>query len=161
MSRIRPLRIAIPAIRRALAQSEHTWEEMKRYYAESRLRGIHQRYLNFVEQAEDLTDEELDDALAPAPDGSASPFLFLLSNIRGRSGFERDPAQTATALADAGDMETLCAFLQDTFTTAAQCVARGMDSAWFEYVHDQVENDPALSSMGWKANDHVRSRPRR
>lgn len=138
------LRASAPAIRAALRGSDHTWEELELYYVESRLRGLRDRWNNFAQQAEQMTPEEMVDAMKESPDGSGSAFLGLLGNIEGRQGLAQDLGQTAMALAQAGDFDNLGKFLAQTFRDASSRVATAMDPVEFDDTHNAVQSDPKM-----------------
>ena len=136
------IRSSIPAIKRALEGSPHNWDELKLYYVESRLRGLRDRWNNFADQAEAMSDEDLQRSLEGGEDGSAH--LELLSKIEGRQGLAQDLGQTAMALAEAKDWGTLRKFIAQSYRDAAYRVARMMPDEAFSYYHGEVQNEPHM-----------------
>jgi len=136
------LQSAVPAIRKALAGSGHTWDELRLYYTDSRLQGLEQRWKDFAQQIDTMTPEDFLLAMQPLPGGTASPFLGLLDHIQGRQGLPQNLAQTAASLADKQQFSQLKNFLAIAFEEAANRVASVMDPADFAAFHDFVQNDP-------------------
>ena len=135
---------AVPAIIKALKGSGVTWDDMRLYYTESRLRGLRARWRDFATEAESMTPEEFEQAMAPAATGGVSPFIDLLSKIEGRAGLNQNLAQTATALAEVKDWDTLRHLVTQSFNDAADHVATVTPPGEFEYLHDKVANDPQV-----------------
>jgi len=127
------LRGAIPAILKQLKGGDYTWPEVRLALAESRLRGIRDRWERFAGQVEEMSDQDLERSF----DGQ---FAGLLSAIEGKRGLADDIAQTATAFFETQDWDGLRSFLAPTFTDAANSVLTVMEPAWY----DAVTNDPKV-----------------
>ncbi len=129
------LRSAVPAILKALDGSDHSWEELRLALIESRLQGLRDRWQRFSEEVEGLDDQSLRQAFDDR-------FADLLGAIEGKRGIPQDVIETAVALAEREDWETLRDFLSQTFSDAAGNVATVMDPAWFDEVtsNSQVQN---------------------
>lgn len=130
-----------PAVRKALQGSDVGFDEMRLALIESNLRGKRERWLDFANQAAGWSDDEIEKAIAPNPDGTPSFYLDLLSNIEGRQGIAQDLGETATALAETKDWDVLRQLMTSTFNDAAGRVATAMDPAWFDDVHDKLTNN--------------------
>ena len=141
---------ALPAIRKSLEGSGVSWDELNLYYVESALRGKRERWQGFRDEADNSTDQDLEQSFQPSSDGSPSQHLFLLGNLEGRAGFEVNLAQQAVALADAKDWDTLRELLVQSYGDAADRVATmpapdGSDpDTWFETIHDGIRTNPKL-----------------
>ncbi len=127
------LKAAVPVIQKALEGSDHTWPELRLALIESRLQGLRDRWQNFATQAEQATDEELEK-------GFTDQFAGLLEAIQGKKDIAQDVAQTAAALHEVKDWDTLRDFLGETFREAASSVATVMEPEWF----DAVRSDPGV-----------------
>ena len=129
---------AVPAIEKVLRPAGYQFNDLRLLYTESRLRGIRDRYLDFADQAESMPDEELKNSFTPQ-------FAFMLSAIEGKGGLPQDLGQTAAALVEREDWDTLREFLADTFKDAAARVARPMLEPDFDHMLDAIKTDPALA----------------
>lgn len=132
------LRAAVPSITKALEGSNFSWEELRLALIESRLRGIKERWERFADQAETATDDDLKQTFT-------QQFAGLLDVIEGKRGIPQDVAQTAAALFEAEDWESLSEFLAQTFRDAAANVAEAMAPAWYDAV---VADPKAQDALG-------------
>lgn len=124
------LRAAVPEILKALRPSEYTWPELRLALIESRLRGLRDRWNALAQESLDASGKDLQEQYPLwAP---------LLDKIEGKAGIPQDVGQTAAALYDAEDWDTLRQFLTDTFSGAAGGVATAMHPDWY----DDVTGDP-------------------
>lgn len=128
------MRVAELQIHEALKNAPIGFEDLIKYYSESRLRGIRDRWHDFATQAEDMNGVELEQSFSDA-------FMNLLDAIQNKRGIPINVKQTAMAIASRKDWDTLRDFLSDTFTDAASLVSRIMDDKEFEKIKDLVAND--------------------
>jgi N12 class adenine-specific DNA methylase len=127
------LRAAVPTILDALKGSDFTWPELRLALIESRLRGIRERWERFAEQISTMEDTQLQEVFK-------EEFAGLLSAIQGKRGIPQDVVETAAALDEAADWDTLREFLGQTFSDAAANVAEVMEPRWY----DRVTSDPQV-----------------
>lgn len=128
------LRVAELQIHEALKGAPIGFEDLIKYYSESRLRGIRDRWEDFADQAQDMSDAELEQSFNDA-------FGNLLESIQNKRGIPINVRQTAQAIASRKDWATLRDFLADTFTDASSLVSRLMDDKEFSKIHGLVAND--------------------
>lgn len=125
------LRAAVPLIQDALKSGQVSWRELRLAMIEGRLQGIRQRWIDFATQVAGMTDEEL------AEDFNEQ-FGTLLDAIRGKKDIPQEVSQTAAALYEVEDWQTLRDFLHETFMDASRGVATVMEPEWY----DSVVADP-------------------
>ncbi len=128
------LRLAELQINTALEKAPIKFDELRKYYSQSRLDGIRERWYDFAQQADDMSDEELLESFGGA-------FKNLLASIQNKRGIPQNVLQTAESLATRQDWSTLREFLHDTFTDAADFVHEMMPPAEFQRIHDLVANN--------------------
>jgi DNA polymerase-3 subunit beta len=112
--------------------------DLLRYYSESRLRGIRDRWQDFAEQADDMTDKQLEE-------GYSQAFSNLLEAIENKRGIPQNIRQTVDALATRKDWDTMRELLSQTFWDAAGAVSSIMDDDEFGRIGDLVANDEKVS----------------
>jgi hypothetical protein len=152
------MRSALPAIHKALKETEYSAIELRQAYMESRLRGIHDRWLDFANQAEDFTDDELAAALQKTAGGDQpNALISLLSNIEGRQGMAQDLGQTAVALLEQQNFDTLRGLLSQTFSEAANRVASVMPDEYFQEISNSIRHDPHVAEAHRIYKDSVES----
>ena len=132
------LKAAVPLIEKELKDSGHTWPELRLAIMESRLRGIRERWVDFANQAESMTEDELKESFE-------AQFSTLLDAIKGKRGLPTDISQTAATLYQMEDWDTLRQFLGEQFRDAANSVATVMEPDWYDYV---VTNPQVLKALG-------------
>lgn len=126
------LRAAIPLIQDALKDGQVSWKELRLAMIESRLQGIRQRWIDFANQAAAMSDEELQKDFN-------EQFGTLLDAIKGKKDIPQEVSQTAAALHEVEDWQTLRDFLHETFMDASRGVATVMEPEWY----DSVVADPS------------------
>lgn len=131
---------AVPQITKALKDSTVTWDELRLFYMESRLQGIADRWRGFAEQAADMSADELKKMMTEG--GAEYGIVGLLKSVEGRAGMAQNLAQTAEALTEAEDWETLAELLEQSFNDAASRVTHVMYQEWFDSVSDAIQSDP-------------------
>ena len=94
---------AVPQIEKILGKDGPTWEDLRKAYIESRLRGIRERWGKMAAQSSVATPAQLVHML---DNGSTD----LLKVIQQKGDIPQDVAQTATALRAAGENGNLQAF---------------------------------------------------
>lgn len=119
------LRQAIPQMKAKLKGGDVSLDEVFLALIESRLQGLRDRWQSFADQAEDMDDDELEKSYDDA-------FANLLDAVAGKKDLPQDISQTATALYQAKDWDTLRDFLASTFEDAAKAVTTVMEPEWFE-----------------------------
>ena len=150
------LHSAMPAIMKALKGSPVTWDALAIAYDQSRLDGIRDRWNGFADQAAEMTEEDLKDFVyGKYSSDHPNPTLQLLSNIEGRAGLAQDLGQTAAALAEKQDWDTLRDFLEQTFNDAASRVQRIMAEPIFDHIRDQIQNNPQVAAAHRIYKDQV------
>lgn len=138
------LQSAIPAIKNALKDSGYNWPDLQLYYIESRLRGLRERWRDFADQARGMSDQDAEKAIQPLADGEKSPFLDLLSKIEGRRGLAQNLGQTAAAIAESKDWDTLKEFLALSFEDTADRVATAVPPDRFDEITDAIRTNPKV-----------------
>jgi hypothetical protein len=150
------LHSAMPAIMKVLKGSPITWDTLAMAYDQSRLEGIRDRWNGFADQAAEMTEEDLKDFVyGKYSSDHPNPTLQLLSNIEGRAGLAQDLGQTAAALAEAHDWDTLREFLEQTFRDAAARVQQVMPEPAFDYVCDLIKSQPGVAEAHRIYKDQV------
>jgi N12 class adenine-specific DNA methylase/2'-5' RNA ligase len=150
------LHSAMPAIMKALKGSPVTWDTLATAYDQSRLDGIQDRWNGFADQAAEMTEEDLKDFVyGKYSSERPNPTLQLLSNIEGRAGLAQDLGQTAAALAEAKDWDTLREFLENTFHDAAERVQRVMPAPAFDHVRGLIKSNPGVAAAHQIYKDQV------
>jgi hypothetical protein len=135
---------AMPAIRDALKGSNRDINQLMVAYVESRLRGLKERWSKFADDALNESDESLQKSIYASAGDGVSAHLNLLGSIEGRHGIEQNLAQTAAAIAEDGDWETLRGFLNQAYTDAADRVINVMEPDEFDAISDEISNDPKV-----------------
>lgn len=123
---------------KALENTPIDLEKLIRYYSESRLQGIRDRWNDLAQQATDMSNEELEKSFS-------NDFMLLLEAIENKRGLPQNIRQTSEALATRGDWATLRDFLAQTFGDAARLVATLMDDDEFEYIKDLVSGNDGVA----------------
>lgn len=149
------LQSAVPAIKNALEGSNHTWDEQRLYYTESRLRGLKERWADFADQVANMSQDDLERSLQESPDGQGSPFLSLLEQIEGKQGIDQNLGQTATAIAEAQDWDLLRDFMQGSFLEAHDRVAQVMPDAQFDNFQEAVARDSRVKEADRLYGEHI------
>jgi 2'-5' RNA ligase len=140
------IRAALPLMRKSLEGTGVPVESMFLYYVDSRLQGIRDRWQGFANEAQKLTDEQMEkDFSGGGEDGSMSQdFVSLLDNLQGKAGMPENPAQIATSLVEQKRWEDLRNYLWPLFETAANHVRPAMDPDHFEHIQDLIKTDPKV-----------------
>jgi len=140
------IRASLPLMRKALEGTGVPVESLFLYYVDSRLQGIRDRWQDFANQAQKLTDEQMEkDFSGGGEEGSMSQdFVDMLDNLQGRAGMPENPAQIASALVEQKRWEDLRNYLWPLFETAANNVRPAMDTDHFDHIRDQIKTNPKV-----------------
>jgi hypothetical protein len=128
------VRVAEPAIRKALEPSGLSYEELRQTRIEDRLRAIRQMYRDWAEELETADETELEPTYPK--------FAGILSQIDDKEGLPENPAQTAAAFMGDKNWDALREFLIRTWTQAAEHVAVAQSPDDYDRAMRLIEQHP-------------------
>jgi hypothetical protein len=119
------INVAAPQIDKALGRDGPSSTDFRRTLIESRLQGIQQRWDALADEAQKVPNDKLAQWVTKGP-------LQILGKMSDQNGFDTNPAETAAALAEKGDMLGLRNFVARTFRQAGAATSHVMTPEEFQ-----------------------------
>lgn len=132
---------ALPQITKALKGTGIDIHQLFSAYQESRLRAIEQRYKEWGDAVNSMSDEQVQDAVQRSFPNGQSTLLEMLNNLDEKLDI-LDLGQTAAAMASRGEWGGVRALAFGAFYDAADSVTHTMDDAQFQKIADIIRNNP-------------------